>query len=448
MNVTLSLMDTESISTNYNDKELLKGETVLAEICREITVGKYKKSTDFSKVDSNKKLLGMLEQTLSTRFGFNINFELIDEINVHTTGLRTVEVTTFKQNKVDVYKQIERFGATQDKKILKDLQRMEKAVNDSLFKGRLVLDDKEVKVYGLNDKAKAVIYLGLVELVAVGLNVKQIMGLILHEIGHCYYGLRYIHQTREFNTELTNNLSMVTKDPKQLNKRIGHVTINGEKLQDEGTILNVINLTNKTITAIESNKKSTVKENERLADQFATRFGYAADMVSGLRVIESKMGKRKENHLEFISYGIVLITISPLLPLFSFIGIIFIRYGTLAFIDTPIILGIIQLFLPYSFTVLPETYDDIRIRLERLKQDINKQLAENKEDKEMVKAAINTIERLEKQLVSTPYDKTVASALGQYIRNHDQAAGEIIKNRLDAIAGNDIHKQAAKFSIL
>ena len=378
---------------------------------------------------------------------------MVDEVNAYTYGLSTSALTTFCDYKVEMYRDIEKYGNAQDKTILKKIKKMEAAVDKSLFKGKLVLDDTEAKVYGLSEEAVAKICLGIVELHNVGLTSKEIFSVLMHEIGHCYYGLRYINQTKMHNNELNTNIQAIIKNPKDINKKINHVSIDGVKLENTGTTTtNIITVVGRTIASMERSKESTMKENERLADQFATRFGYGASLASAVRVVEKVIGKRFV-YFEVVTHGlwyftIIGIALMVIAPLFALITLEVMAAIVITSMRTNILTFILALFFPDVHLVSPKDYDDIKIRLERLKQDINKQLAEDNSNKEMVKSALESIDRLQKQIDSTPYDKTIAQALASYLVTGDEDSVEILKNRLDAVAGNDIHKHANRFSLL
>lgn len=95
------------------------------------------------------------------------------------------------------------------------------------------------------------------------------------------------------------------------------------------------------------------------------------------------------------------------------------------------------------------TYDDLKIRYLRVRQDIVDQLKEIKDDKEVVKQMLENIYTIDEAIKSTSVVRTLPAIISNFIFSGARQAVSSIKEQqlFEALASNDLFVKSAELRL-
>ena len=349
-----------------------------------------------------------------------------------------LESDTFSITSIDGYSRVL-------KKLISDSRSLEKA----LKAGEVVFDLKNGTVSNLPDDFNSIIaidFLGLFQI----LNDKELVSILCHEYGHCYTLLVDLYRKADGNVVLTDLMSSIDNDPKQSNTAdkifltmkselgIDIPKFNSKSVDREFTsyVSSIFD------TAIKN--KGIIKDNtvaEKLADQFAVRFGLEMELFNSLDKISkydnSLKYKTSVSTWDISAFtgkitltGIVLALISLLFAMVSgSIGAVFISMFLILLSLTVSIYIAIGSFILYGlyravFGLLGyfsstgnKMYAEDKRRLELIRNDLvrrlNKAAPKNKEERFALKSKFEDLDYMDKAIDSIKANKSAISMIGQ-----------------------------------
>lgn len=259
---------------------------------------------DFNYPEANAAVR-RVSDTLTKRFGFNINIFLRDHLNCSTNVVVPGSFNVlngsndwfdgmkeyFKAKGSKVYKDIKSFiDFTKNiddyyNLVYTNIKEMEKVYD----KFNIVVDNKNAKIHGLPKDFSVLLTMDLCYYLnskGVNASVDELIAIILHEIGHnftsfekLYYKVKNSIVVLEAIREtVSNNVKDNITALRLVSKRLGGpVTGNGE------TEL-LIDISNKLTGEYGDDKFGQINRTsaEQQADQFVSRFGMGAALVTGL----------------------------------------------------------------------------------------------------------------------------------------------------------------------
>lgn len=348
-------------------------------------------------LDFNKKLSTLIKN----RFGITVDLVLVQNFNafvypLHMPGPNVLLRYTLKE-KMDYVKENKNSNNT-----LAKLYTYQKELLKDMSLRNIKIDINKGYVTGLSKDSKFIVGCNFVAFVQeLDANAKQLLGVLTHEIGHAFTHLSvsqrdYVNTTVLLNTFL-ENVDKKGKSPKE-SFLLAYSRVTGKDLSK----LKVLDDKKLATTLLESvgqlttNNYNTI-DSEQQADQFAGRFGLAAETM----VLLNKMGSY--NIFEQFKFSVM----------FTFINVYFIMLqcfldGKVFVITLRDILNILWECYLISGTMyvckvplvdqevlFNSVYDSNKFRASRVRSECLRQL-KGLDDPELQKALLEDIEKIEK----------------------------------------------------
>ncbi len=324
-----------------------------------------------------------------------------------------------------------------------------------LFKQTSYVDLKNARVGGFFSEIESPIYVGYDLLKMSKLNAAEAAAAYLHELGHVFTTYEYLSSTITGNIALSTAVRALNKnDSKKYEfvlKELGKTISNNDQMFAE---LNEVTDKSVVTTLIIGNTQDWYRSEsgvsnydsttcEALADAFCVRFGLGREIVSGLAKIHKAYGSP-----EYSNFMRVYSLIQQTMVLYSG-PVALILFG----LTFPAALAVV--FGLFAFFVSGEnsrnfTYDDLRVRYLRVKEQIIESLKNNKlskTDKQTQLAAISFIEKQIQEVKSVP-DVFRVSANFLLPSNRRAKKAIELQRELEQLSANDIFAKAAELSVM
>lgn len=301
-----------------------------------------------------------------------------------------------------------------------------KSLTEQTKKEGIYIDLKNAKILNMPDDC--VVFLGtdLHEVInSAKCNARECVAILLHEIGHVFTHIEYSHRTVnnvQVLVDTTRDLVLKHNKGTKENLRILYERATQTKVPSDYKDMKVSEAllfvtTGLTRAMLMSDKKlykdaslqdHAATDSEQLADQFSGRFGLSADLSTGLgkvMYLNDPIGFFK-SAVYFTTPILVISTIFLILAglllgglasVFSVLGFIYIIAFTSIMINT-----IFRKYLYAQESVIEgQTYDEIRRRFKRMKNETVRIIA-NVEDKKIKNKLLSNILLIEKQMAMVP----------------------------------------------
>lgn len=335
------------------------------------------------------------------------------------------------------------------------------------------IDLARAKLGGFFSEFEHNMWLGVKVWVDIGLQPMEGVAITIHEIGHAFTYYEFsdrMSSTNRVLSELAKEVS-TTNDPKKKSYILKDLDF-GKKLSDSD-IDTIINSPNKIIIGARLFKLMhlSVKDqmdmlyynrttSEQMADNFAAKFGVGRYLVSGLdRLSHAYFDPDKYRSLRILNTTIDLVKATVLIgftifTLMSPVLILTAVGGGSIFMG---VLGLLFLYFMIYVGLWSEresnqymTYDHLKDRYTRVRQQAIQELKDTTLDPEYVKNRLQDIELIDKAIESTVTYRSVFNLLFRIVSSDDRDAKATIEiNRdLEALANNDLYLMSAKLSTL
>ena len=402
----------ELIQYQLKDSFIPKAESIIEKIRKEIENGIFLSNTDLIEKSSNIKDLITL---IKNRFNMNIQidsklhtlvpFAIIPYFGDYLrdfSGLKNIGSDIFSKlfKFEDIVKHLESIDK-EKKKIIKNLHNKKGYINFKYAKLGGYLS--EIKHYLILD-----FFIGIKEL---KLSNKELVAIILHEIGHAFTGLEYHHKLEKVNSVMSdiiqeinrNNFEkaiFIFKSHFKENEFKNVIISNKKEIYDFYGVLALTYLKEINTQMIDTKYDET--NFELLADSFAGRFGLYKELVSGLHIIYTRYGNLLNNNL--LNYSILL-----------FLNLMLILISLALLGPYAILLSAFLILTIYNNKVNEMIYDLPLDRYNRIKNNLINQLKNIELPKEiqteLYEQYIFITEIIEKSLYYKPLLQKVADTI-------------------------------------
>lgn len=425
---TLPTIKTEMIDIQKDDVAIQNAERVAGELLSAVRSGGY---SDPRKAYNNaeiRQLVTQYETILANRFGFpKLTIMPEKTFCCYIAGAKHVDNTISSNinTMVDSYKQVTReiesaykdYGeGTADinldnPDIINSHDEYEQmlaiarssltsinSLTNELNSFGVTIDRKNAVIKNLPKEFRLILMLDVCD---KNLDAREFVALTLHEIGHGFNNIEYsckvVNNTSVLVDTFLDNIGKRNKTPKE-SLLIAYNTAfkdpDADKLKNQNTVSVFLYVMSRTFKynmgSMTPSEVHSYNDAEQLADQFAGRFGYGDALGTGL----SKVIIRHTNTgylfvCSSVVFTIIWVTACVLVP---FLAPLFAALG--------IVSAISALEITYALTFEDgeyqwSSYDDLPRRLQRMRNELVRQLREYKSDAEYSKVLLKRIDDLD-----------------------------------------------------
>ncbi len=387
--------------------------------------------------------LAEIEKLVKNRFGFQIKL-------IHNSELAAV--LPFYPNKNHIFiNEYFRGNFTID-----DQEKILKKMTDK--KGTINLE--KAKVGGVFTEYENQLFINFNSLIKVfNLSSGEITAVILHELGHIFYALEYSNRLESTNQVLANiaaeigskkknkDLVYIYKELKSVNDKVTEEDV--DQMVNGGGIIPGYKWFKNIIQTVETqmkNKKYDETSFEQMADNFASRFKYGRELVTGLDKLHLTFGSDEKS--------LPIYLFSELISLMAFAAfatftLVFFSGGA---IFAGILFGLIT-FLTFRGSgddIKDYTYDQLKVRYNRIRHQYIERLKVLSLPDKVTKVLINQIQEIDEIMDETSKRKylltRIANAIFTNARNASNSIDEQIL--LEDLAHNDLFLKSAELKTL
>lgn len=312
------------------------------------------------------------------------------------------------------------------------------------------VDLAKAKVYGGFSKIHFKLYLPITEFKNKVLTIREKAALILHEVGHAFTLLEYMDKKTTMNQMLmliadesfigigTGNKEYILQ---QVSSGVNKDPVLEEALNNNDEKVRVIAALKAYTTSTRSGNGTLhydVSACEALADNFCARFGYAVDNVSGLNKLNAYTPETNEGQLELLNFIEIM--------KFAVIPVV---------LSNPYLMCLISISVLYTLFTSGEanydySYDRLRTRYLRIREQVVSSLKDNKLPKEIVAKALKDIEFIDRALDGVKDYDTLTTKLYNliFVKHRNAKKAVELQRLLEELGNNDLFIQAAKLKNL
>lgn len=320
------------------------------------------------------------------------------------------------------------------------------------------VDLKKAKVGGLFSEYSNILYINFHSLVKnYQLTTREIVSVILHELGHAFYVCEFSDRLESTNQILSNVAKEVIsgKGPKNLEYIYKELKTIDDKItpKDVDDIVNgnhiiagykLFRSTFQTVVSQMSNSKYDETAFEQVADHFATRFGYSRDLITALDKMHDYFNDPQKSQTYTI-FNTILSTLS----------LAFVTLGLFsAILSGAVVTGFYLSFYIWSLFFLARedvqdyTYDKLKIRYKRIRNnyvEVLKTLDLSKEDKQSI---VNNIYKVDEIISNTYIQVSIFNKISNVVFSKARQADKAIREQqlLEELAFNDVYIKATELS--
>lgn len=428
------IFSTESIRTQFDDIGP-RIEKVVSQIIEKINNKEIKTAKGFNK----HELIQSLEKMIFDRF----------KLKVHViTHLAPAAIMPFYSNKNHIFLH-EMFRGNLN---IKDQNKLLKEFDQK--KGSVNLE--KATVDGIFSQYDHPLYLNFYTLIELyKMSSAEITAIILHELGHAFYACYYSDRTdrtnqilasivRHLNNTETGDIEYIYREASKISSNIKKEEIdkmiNGPRTVASASFFKVVSEIVRSQTVNDTYNETAF---EQRADNFASRFGYGKSLILSLEKISTGLAEKSLIVRTFVH----LTSTASTLILCFLLGVSILAANFLGII-------IFGFYTTLLFTLSREdirdyTYDDLKIRYLRVRQDIIDQLKEIKDDKEVVKQMLDNIYTIDEAVKSTTVVRTFPAIVSNFIFSGARQAVKSIHEQqfLEALASNDLFVKSAELRL-
>lgn len=419
----------------------------------EVIIGKFvemvEKDTPSKYIEGNKELKDEFNQLVLKRLGLNV-YLITDSILAATmpnvyNPYNIVNQDEFKDALTGEYNSIMGSGLLYNKQ--------------SGFKMGTI-DNKKAKVSGWFSEQPVPVFINFIELVNdYKITVPEITAILLHELGHVYEGAALCAKTvstnqvlaeasrRAVDMEPNERQEFIYQELKKLNEDIKKEDIEG--LSNSSPVVMGVSMFRAIVSSVQSLSGSRHDRTtyESLSDSFATRFGYAEHVATGLdKLLNSPVRKLFQSANSILVAVLVVQSIVSLIRTFSSLVV----SKNLSF---KILIGILRNIVNiFVFTAMERentrdmTYDLDKDRFIRLRNNLVGLLKNTSIDNKTRRATLEQIKTIDGIIDKSWNFRGVIGQLSIMLSPIDRRTYKAIQaqQELEKMIANDIFVNAAK----
>jgi len=418
------------------------------------------------------KELKKIEEIVSNRFGFDI--KLVNHYLTYSVAYVVTPMLDYKTINMAIEDLDSLFpkksvssvlwnlaASTDEQRTYKTL----KSIVDALKKGDFAIDIEKGYVKGL-DNAEFVIHIDIIYAMINNLTPEEFVAVLLHEIGHIFTYLEHIFYSTKNTIVLLENFMY-----ERFDKGKGGIEAISIALEDTGVrvknknaigVLQGLDMFMLKVYKVDTKKGILNIDFERLADQFATRFGLGDALASALVKLSSKgtIGKDVEEKglgekfIKFIKLMIIFITSLLAILIFNVFGIVVLilifGFKIITFV-MGMIIKLVQTIFRTFFNDLEqnELYDDIEKRLRKIRTELVRELRLLGNDKVTKPIILQQIEGVDTSIKLINERWSILKKYGDTIGNINTTDNrEIVNEMMEMLEDNEHYVLSEKFKRL
>lgn len=330
------------------------------------------------------------------------------------------------------------------------------------FKSRTFVDLKNAKVGGFFSEVESPIHLGWYDLQVLKVSAKECVAVFLHELGHIFTTYEFYTRTIFTNQALAcvarslNSVSMQPSDPKHqyVLKKLGEVIADDENYYQEitdvkdGTVITSV-IIGKTFRPEFSDMKTIgydYSSCEAQADAFAARFGLGRELVTYLAKSHKLYGTAEYSSAERLNIIFSEMTTLVFLPTISIaVSIITGNVSVLLLL----LLSFMSLLLSGD-TFKDFTYDDLKVRFARIKEQLIASIKSKKISDKDKKTVLQSIKEIESAMAEAKKVPDLYRAVANFVFPFNRKIKKAIdlQRDLEVLSANDVYIRAAELSLV
>lgn len=293
----------------------------------------------------------------------------------------------------------------------------------------------------------------------IDLTAKELVAILVHEIGHLFTHIEYIYKVTAKTSVLIEtvyeNIVKKGKSSKETLLLLASETMPGDdvkELKDKSTGVIFISVTKNLVKL--TTQPYWYTDSEQLADQFAGRLGLSNELATALSKFPKYVKKAKE---KFLYYYIIPLAVGSVLSVsLVILGVGVIPFVAGAFFITFLIPAIFQ----YLFragkeietnTAAGQTYDDTKQRINRIRLELIRRIRMCDLPKAELVNIVNQLDTITEIMNKVPDVK-----LGFYekmMRFFSKSRAEIVESKeleqlIENLMENNLHVASAKLKTL
>ena len=425
------LLATESVATQ-SDRFGESIESLVSMIVADIDDGAIKSSKDVA----GNPIVHRLEARIFDRLKIKVSF-VVDE------HLAAVLPFYSNKNHVFIHEYFRgRFDIRDQNKLLKTFQGKTGTVN---------LD--KATLSGIYSEYTHPFFIDFYKLRKIfELSAAEITGVMLHELGHAFYACYYADRSDRTNQVLASiSRHIVNKeegDIEYVYRELDKITPSGareaaDKMVNGNRVVAGMAFFKVTVGVVRSQMEDDHYSNtsfEQRADNFASRFGYGKPLVLALDKLSTGSAEKS-----FVARSFVHIaTILPTILLISALLTTLLGPGFLAF-------ALCTFYNLVYFSIFREdmkdyTYDKLKFRYLRIRQDMVDQLKNTKLPKNVVADLVEMVYAIDVSIKETADVKTLPSYIANFVFSGARKTSDSIDEQqvMEALASNDLFLKSAE----
>lgn len=334
--------------------------------------------------------------------------------------------------------------------------REQKKLLNTFDQKRGSVDLKAAKLGGIFSEYSHPLYMNFHTLVnSYKMTAAEITACLLHELGHGFYACYYADRSDRTNQVLASIarhlMGNETGDVDYVFRELEKVTdkttkeevdkmLNGPRVVAGAAWFKVVIGMVKSQTTNDTYNATAFEER---ADNFASRFGYGKHLVLGLDKLSTD-GAEKSKAMMMI---IQMVTITTTVALAA---MIFAALASGSVFAAMVVAAYKLLFLTmFREDVVDYTYDKLKVRYLRIRQDAIAQLKDIKLDKTRVRELLEIIYTIDLSIKATMEVKTLPSMVANFIFTGARQADNSINDQqlMEALVSNNLFIQAADLRV-
>lgn len=288
------------------------------------------------------------------------------------------------------------------------------------------------------------------------LSPAEITGVLLHELGHGFYICEYSDRLESINQVLSNvatevlskkkkDLKYVYRELEKINPEITEAEV--EVLLGENRVIAGTKWFEVIVGSVKYQLGNAIYDDssfEQLADNFPSRFGYGRPVLTGLDKLHRYFGDP--------SKSMTSIRVTQTLALLVMIGgVALIAAMLIAAFPVGLLYAMLAglIFRMSGRDLQDGTYDELKRRYLRLRNDAVEQLKTDKLDKALAKSVLEDIYLMDSVIKETHDWSTVFSKLSNLVFSNARRAkaSEAEQQQLEDLLSNDMFVKAAQLRI-
>lgn len=316
---------------------------------------------------------------------------------------------------------------------------------------------KAAKVSGIFSEYEHPVFINFRKLIEMKFESYEVVAIILHELGHAFSACYYADRTDRTNQVLANVHRVITgtrtdKDLEYVYREVSKISDNVKK-EEIDTILNGtrvvagatwFKLMIRVVRSQMSDDKYNDSSFEELADSFAGRFGYGKALATSLDRLHGE--DYNKNHASLaLCYVMDFACIAAM--------VVLVMTGITASVAAPLIFGV---YMALSYITasgedaIDYTYDDLKNRHKRIRNNIVEQLKDADLDPKLVKTILDNVYALDATIENTYQYRNLGTKINNLVFKNSRASFNSIDSQqiMEALSANDLFVKSAEFKTL